>query len=89
MCIYSNIVKKEIKKEKKENPEKFVKIEEVLKNDEKDISMFGLALLAKTLENNGVETVIEKSDNINLNEEEKKEKMKKLLFVYNFYLMVI
>ena len=46
----------------------------MLKNDEKDISMFDLVLLAKTLENNGVETVIEKSDNINLSEEEKKEK---------------
>ena len=90
MCIYSNIVKKEIKKEKEENPEKFVKIEEVLKNDEKDISMFGLALLAKTLENNGVETVIEKSDNINLSEEEKKEKEEEsttcLQFLSNGYI---
>ena len=90
MCIYSNIVKKEIKKEKEENPEKYVKIEEVLKNDEKDISMFGLALLAKTLENNGVETVIEKSDNINLSEEEKNEKEEEsttcLQFLSNGYI---
>ena len=75
MCIYSNIIKKEIKEEKEKNPEKFEKTEEILKNEEKDKSMFALALLAKTLENSGIEAVIVKDDEKGTEtEEEKKEK---------------
>ena len=75
MCIYSNRIKKEIKEEKEKNPEKFEKIEEILKNEEKDKSLFALALLAKALENSGIETVIAKYDEKGTEtEEEIKEK---------------
>ena len=46
MCIYGNIMKKEILEEKEKNPEKFIEIEEALKLEEKDQDLFALGLLA-------------------------------------------
>ena len=63
MCIYGNIMKKEIQEEKRNNPENFIEIEEALKKEEDDIDLFALGLLAKNLEDSGVETAIE-SENI-------------------------
>ena len=59
MCNFGNIMKKEIKEEKEKNPEKFIEIEEALKKEEEDEGLFVLGLLAKNLEENGVETAIE------------------------------
>ena len=63
MCIYGNIMKKEIIEEKVKNPEKFIKIENALKKEKEDQGLFALGLLAKSLEDSGVETAIE-SENI-------------------------
>ena len=65
MCSFGNIMKKEIKKEKKENPLKFIKTEEALNNEEKDPGLFALGLLAKNLEDSGVETAIESEEDGN------------------------
>ena len=68
MCIFGDIMKKEIIEEKKENPEKFIPIEEAVKEEDK--STFILGLLAKKLENCGITTAIENEKF----EEDKKEK---------------
>ena len=56
-------MKKEIIEEKKNNPEKFITIEEALNNikEEYDYSFSCLGILAKYLENIGVITVINKN----------------------------
>ena len=61
MCKYGNIVKSEIKIEKKKNPEKFIETKEALKLENTDKELFALGLLSKNLENIGVETAIENS----------------------------
>ena len=65
MCILSDITKKEIIEEKKNNPDKFIKTEEALKCHNKESSVFVMGLLAKHLENNGITTAIEKNINQN------------------------
>ena len=62
MCIYGNIVQKEIKKEKEENPEKFLETNEALNLENEDPDLFVLGLLSKNLENEGLETVIEREE---------------------------
>ena len=63
MCIYGNIMKKEILKEKINNPKKYIEINEALKSEEKDKELFSLGLLSNSLESLGIETVIEKDVN--------------------------
>ena len=62
MCIYGNITKKEIREEKKKNPKKFIDINEALKSENEDPGLFALGLISKNLENLGIKTAIEKSD---------------------------
>ena len=66
MCIYGNMMKKEIQEEKLKNPGKFIEIKDALKMEEKDQALFALGLLANILEQNGTEVVI---DNDNKEEE--------------------
>ena len=61
MCIYGNITKKEIKEEKKKNPEKFSETSEALKLEDEDRNLFALGLISKNLENMGIETAIERN----------------------------
>ena len=49
MCIYGNIMKKKIIKEKEKNPEKFIETEEALKLEKEDEGLFVLGLLSKNL----------------------------------------
>ncbi len=70
MCIYGNILKKEIKEEKQKNPQKFIEKEEALKSEKKDPELFALALLADVLEKNGINTVIVKDEDKKDDEEE-------------------
>ena len=63
MCIYGNIIKEEIKREKKQNPKNFIEISEALNSEEKDQSLFALGLLANTLQQIGMEVAIEKGQN--------------------------
>ena len=62
MCIYGNILEKEVYKEKEENPEKFIETKEALSLEKEDQDLFILGLLSQNLENEGVEAVIEKED---------------------------
>ena len=66
MCVLSDITKKEIIEEKKNNPEKFIKTEDALECTNKKSSLFVMGLLAKHLEDTGITTAIEKNYN-NLN----------------------
>ena len=61
MCILGTIMKEEILEEKKKNPEKFISIEEAMKEENKDNGKFCLGVLAQNLENLGITTAIEKS----------------------------
>lgn len=58
MITMGDIIKDAIIIEKKENPEKFVNINEAIKNEKDD--NFAISLLAKNLENNGITTAVEK-----------------------------
>ena len=80
MCIYGNITKKEIKEEKEKNPEKFIDIPEALKLEKTNQGLFALGLLSQNLEAMGIETVIEKNDNI---EDEEDESTTSLQFISN------
>ena len=68
MCVLSDITKNEIIEEKKKNPEKFIKTEDALKSTDKKSPLFVMGLIAKSLENNGVVTAIEKESDNNLEE---------------------
>ena len=63
MCIYGNITKKEIKEEKAKNPEKFIETSQAIKLESNDQQIFALGLISQTLENMGIETVIESDSN--------------------------
>jgi len=80
MCIYGNITKKEIKEEKEKNPEKFIDKSEALKLEKTNQGLFALGLLSQNLEALGIETVIEKNDNI---EDEEDESTTSLQFISN------
>ena len=63
MCAMGKIVKAQIIEEKKKNPQKFISIEEATKEENKENSengLFCLGLLAKSLEDQGMITAIEK-----------------------------
>ena len=62
MCILGSIMKKEIIEEKKNKPEKFIPIKEATKKENEGKNIFCLGILAQTLENIGVTTVIEKNE---------------------------
>ena len=62
MCFIGRVMKKEIEKEKKYNPKKFISIEEATKEKETSVN-FCLGILAQELENLGITTVIEKEGN--------------------------
>ena len=63
MCIYGNIIKKEIKEEKEKNPEKFIETSKALQLENEDSGLFALGLISQNLEEIGVETAIEKEEN--------------------------
>ena len=81
MCVLGEIMKKEIINEKKNHPEKFINIEEAIKNKEKDESNFCLAVMAKNLENIGITTAVEKE--IKNDEESVKASETVLQFIMN------
>ena len=60
MCIYGNIMKEQIKEEKKNNPKNFIEINDALNLEDEDSELFVLGLLANNLEQNGIEVAIEK-----------------------------
>ena len=62
MCIYGNIIKKELAEEKRKNPEKFIKIKDALNLEQEDKETFALGLFAHNLEKEGIEVGIEKEE---------------------------
>ena len=68
MCIYGNIIKKEIEEEKEKNPQKFLQIKDALNLEEKDKETFALGLFANCLQNNGIEVAIENEESKDENE---------------------
>jgi len=64
MCILGSIMKKEIIEEKKNEPEKFISIEEATKEENKNSNkdLFCLGILAQILENIGITTAIERNE---------------------------
>ena len=65
MCILGQIMKEEIIEEKKNNPEKFISIEEATKEENKNDVTFCLGILAQNLEDLGITTAIEKKSENN------------------------
>ena len=63
MCIYGNIIKKEIREEKQKNPEKFIETSQALQLENEDQGLFALGLLSQNLESIGIETAIVKEEN--------------------------
>ena len=61
MSILGYIMKEEIIEEKIKNSQKFISIKEATKEENKYEGIFCLGLLAKSLENIGVVTAIEKN----------------------------
>jgi len=61
MCILGSIMKEEILEETKKEPEKFISIEEAIKEENKDEGKFCLGILAQNLEKMGITTAIEKN----------------------------
>jgi hypothetical protein len=74
-------MKEEIIEEKKNNPEKFITIEEATKEENKDSQTFCLGVLAQSLENMGITTAIEK--NSSNNEESQNSANTVLQFIIN------
>ena len=62
MCVLGSIMKEEIIEEKKKNPEKFIPIEEAVKEENKNSGNFCLGILAQNLENIGITTAIERNE---------------------------
>ena len=60
MCIYGNIMKKEIQEEKQKNPEKFIDTSDALQKEKEDSGLFALGLISQNLEDLGIVTGIEK-----------------------------
>ena len=65
MCVLGSIMKEEIIEEKKNNPEKFISIEEATKEENKNQQTFCLGILAQNLEDMGITTAIEKNSSNN------------------------
>ena len=61
MCVLGSIMKEEIIEEKKNNPDKFISIEEATKEENKNEQSFCLGVLAQNLEDMGITTAIEKN----------------------------
>ena len=81
MCVLGSLTKKEILEEKKNNPEKFITIQEATKNNKNIDETFCIGLLAFNLENMGITTAIEK--NPSKDEESIYEKNAVLKFITN------
>ena len=62
MCIIGRMEKENIIEEREKNPEKFIPINKAIKESKEDSPILCLGLLARTLEDQGITTAIEKDD---------------------------
>ena len=96
MCIYGNIIKKEIEDNQTKNQDKYIKIEDALKMKDTDTNLFCLGLIANNLNSIGIKVVIENSESENdeeilvyediLEEEKEEEALTSLQFITSGYL---
>ena len=96
MCIYGNIIKKEIEDNRYKNQDKYIKIEDALKMKDTDTNLFCLGLIANNLNSIGIKVVIENSESENdeeilvyediLEEEKEEEALTSLQFITSGYL---
>ena len=96
MCIYGNIMKKEIEENQSKNQGKYIKIKDALNMKNKDDSLFSLGLIAYNLKSIGIKAVIENSEIENnekipgyediLEEEKEEEALTGLQFITSGYL---
>ena len=96
MCIYGNIMKKEIEENQSESRNKYIKIEDALKMEKEDSNLFCLGLLANNLEGIGIKVLIEnnKVDNNEvipgyediIKEEKEGEALTSLQFIISGYI---
>ena len=81
MCIYGNIIKKEIQEEKEKNSQKFIDIKKALNSEEDDMEIFALGLFANSLQEQGIEVAIEKDES--KKEDDLEEETTSLQFLIN------
>jgi hypothetical protein len=81
MCVYGNIIKKEIKKENTFNKSDIISTKDALKLEKKDQGLFALGLLANNLNEIGIKTIIDLNNNNN--NENKDEATTSLQFISN------
>ena len=81
MCVYGNIIKKEIKKENTFNKSDIISTKDALKLEKKDQGLFALGLLANNLNEIGIKTIIDLGGNNN--NENKDEATTSLQFISN------
>ncbi len=62
MCIYGNLLKRQLEEEKKLNPNKFIELNEALNLKEKNEGLFALGLFSANLNTMGIKTEIEKEE---------------------------
>jgi len=96
MCIYGNIIKKEIEENQFKNQDKYIKIDEALKMKDTDTNLFCLGLIASNLNSIGIKVVIENNESENdeeilgyedfLEEEKEEEALTSLQFITSGYL---
>ena len=96
MCIYGNIMKKEIEENQSKGQNKYIEIEDALKMKDRDRYLFCLGLLANNLNSIGIKAVIENSEIKNeqeilgyediLKEEKEEEALTSLQFITSGYL---
>ena len=67
---FSTIMKEEIIEEKKQNPKKFISVEEAIKSPNTS-SLFAIGVLASYLKSQGVDVVIEKENDNSKNDDER------------------
>ena len=83
MCILGNTMKKEIIEETKNEPQKFIPIEEALKEENKNSDIFCLGVLAQNLESIGITTAIERNKEKNDDKESQEASNTVLQFIMN------
>ena len=79
MCMYGNLIKKEIKMNIFPNPKQYISTSEALKLENKDNGLFALGLLSNHLENYGIQTLID----LNQSKEGDDEASTSLQFICN------
>ena len=63
MCNIGKIIKREIKEEKRKNPNNYIEVKDAIKLENQDKELFALALMGSILNENGTEVIIENNNN--------------------------